>query len=75
MDPDSIQTEPIIDPGPLDATDVAPGPSQVSGSPTAGRGRGAAIRRAAIGLALVLTFALGIGVGRLVPSVDRKSVV
>ena len=31
MDPDSIPTEPIIDPGPLDATAVAPGPSQASG--------------------------------------------
>ena len=68
MDPDSIPTEPIIDPGPLDATDVAPGPSQVSGSPTADRGRGTAIRRAAIGLALALTFTVGIGVGRLAPS-------
>ncbi len=70
MDPDSIPTEPIIDPGPLDATDVAPGPSQASGSPTAGRGRGAAIRRVAIGLALALTFSVGIGVGRLVPSAE-----
>lgn len=69
MDPDTIPTEPIIDPGPLDATDVAPGPSQVSGSPTAGRGSGPAIRRAAIGLALALTFTVGIGVGRLVPPV------
>jgi carboxyl-terminal processing protease len=70
MDPDSIPTEPIIDPGPLDATDVAPGPSQVSGSPTAGRGRGTGIRRAAIGLALALTFTVGIWVGRLVPSIE-----
>ena len=70
MDPDSIPTKPIIDPGPLDATAVAPGPSQVSGSPTAGRGRGTAIRRAVIGLALALTFSVGIGVGRLVPSVE-----
>jgi carboxyl-terminal processing protease len=70
MDHDSIPTEPIIDPVPPDATTVAPGPSQVSGSPTAGRGRGPAIRRAAIGLALALTFSVGIGVGRLVPSVE-----
>jgi C-terminal peptidase (prc) len=70
MDPDSIPTEPIIDPGPLDATAVAPGPSQVSGSPTAGRGRGTAIRRTAIGLALALTFSVGIGVGRLVPPAE-----
>jgi carboxyl-terminal processing protease len=70
MDPASIPAEPIIDPGPLDATNVAPGPSQASGSPTAGRGRGTEIRRAAIGLALALTFSVGIGVGRLVPSVE-----
>jgi carboxyl-terminal processing protease len=68
MDPDSIPTEPIIDPGPPDATAVAPSPSQVSGSPTAGRGRGTAIRGAAIGLALALTFSVGIGVGSLVTS-------
>jgi carboxyl-terminal processing protease len=66
MDSDSIPTEPIIDPGPLGATAVEPGPSQVSGSPTAGGGRGSTIRRSAIGLALVLTFSVGIGVGRLV---------
>src|SRR5260221_6756355 len=70
MDPDSIPTEPIIDPGPLDATAVATGPSQASGSPTAGRGRGTAIRRAAIGLALALTFSVGIGVGSLVTSAE-----
>jgi len=70
MDPDSIPTEPIIDPEPPDATVVAPGPSQVPGSPTAGRGRGTAIRRAAIGLALALTFSVGIGVGRLVPPAE-----
>ena len=70
MDSDSIPTEPIIDPGPPDATAVAPGPSQVPGSPTAGRGRGTAIRRVVIGLALALTFSAGIGVGRLVPSVE-----
>jgi carboxyl-terminal processing protease len=69
MDPDSIPTEPITDPEPLGATDVTPGPSQASGSPTAGRGRGPAIRRAGIGLALALTFTVGIGVGRLVPPV------
>ena len=70
QDPDSIPSEPIIDPVPLDATDVAAGPSQVSGSPTAGRGRGPGLRRVAIGLALALTFSVGIGVGRLVPSVE-----
>lgn len=66
-DPDSIPTEPIIDPGPPVARVVATGPSQAPGSPTAGRGSGSATRRAAIGLALALTFSLGVGVGRLAP--------
>ena len=70
MDPESISTEPIIDPGPPDATTVAPGPSQVSGSPTAGRRRETAIRRTAIGLALALMFSVGIGVGRFVPPAE-----
>jgi carboxyl-terminal processing protease len=67
MDPDSIPIEPTNDPGPLDGTAVAPRPSQVSGSPTASRGHGTAVRRATIGLALALTFSVGIGVGRSVP--------
>ena len=70
MDPDAIPTEPIIEPGLPDATDVAAGPSQVPGSPTAGLGRAAGLRRAAIGLALALTFSVGIGVGRLVPPAE-----
>ena len=65
MDSDPIQTEPTTDPEPPAATSLATGPSQASGSPAAGRGRGSVIRRAVIGLALALTFSVGIGVGRL----------
>lgn len=65
MDPDPIPTEPTTDPAPPDATSVADGPSQASGSPAAGRGRGPRFRRAVTGLALVLTFSVGIGVGRI----------
>jgi carboxyl-terminal processing protease len=65
MDLDPIPTEPTTDLEPPDATPVANGPSQASGSPAAGRGRGPLIRRLAIALALVLTFGVGIGVGRL----------
>jgi carboxyl-terminal processing protease len=66
MDTDPIPTEPTIDAEPPVATPVVPGPSLASTSPAAGRGRGTVIRRVAIGLALVLTFSVGIGVGRLV---------
>ncbi len=65
MDSEPIPAEPTTDPEPPDATSLATGPSLASGSMAAGRGRGSAVRRAAIGLALVLTFSVGIGVGRL----------
>ena len=64
MDPDTIPTEPTTDIEPP-ATAVVTGPSLASTSPAAGRGRGSMIHRAAIGLALVLTFSVGIGVGLL----------
>jgi len=66
-DTQPIPTEPTTDPEPPDATSLATGPSLATASPAAGRGRGRIIRRAAIGLALVLTFSVGIGVGRLSP--------
>jgi len=66
MDPEPIPTEPTTDPEPPDATSVTSGPSLASESTAAGRGRGAKVRRAAIGLAFVLTFSVGIGVGGLV---------
>ncbi|MFL5644923.1 MAG: S41 family peptidase [Chloroflexota bacterium] len=65
MDFDPIPTEPTTDPEPPVTTPVVPGPSLASESPAAGRGRGSWLRRAAIGLALVVTFSVGIGVGRL----------
>ena len=65
MDSDPIPTEPTTDPEPPVMTPVVPGPSLASESPAAGRGRGSKVRRAAIGLALVVTFSVGIGVGRL----------
>jgi len=64
MDPDTIPTEPTTDFEPPD-TSVVTGPSLASASPAAGRRRGSWIHRAAIGLALVLTFSVGIGVGLL----------
>jgi carboxyl-terminal processing protease len=68
MDPDPIPTEPTTDPAPPEANPFAEGPSQAWGSPAAGRGRGSVVRRLAIGLAFVLTFGVGIGVGRFMPS-------
>ncbi len=65
MDSDPIQTEPTTDAELPVATPVVPGPSLVSTSPAAGRGRGLMVRRAVLGLALVLTFSVGIGVGNL----------
>ena len=62
-DPDPIPTEPTTDPGPPDADMFAPGPSQAWGSPAAGRGRGPTVGRMVTGLALALTFSVGIGVG------------
>jgi carboxyl-terminal processing protease len=67
LDTDPIPTEPTIDPEPPETTSLASGPSLASGSPAAGRGRGTVLRRAAIGLVLVVTFGVGIGVGRLAP--------
>lgn len=68
MDLEPITTEPTTDLEPPSATPVVPGPSQVSGSPAAGRRRGTMVHRAAIALALVLTFGVGIGVGGLAVS-------
>jgi carboxyl-terminal processing protease len=64
MDRDTIPTEPTTDFEPP-ATSIVTGPSLVSTSPAAGRRRGSWLRRAAIALALVVTFSVGIGVGLL----------
>ncbi|MEO8571488.1 MAG: S41 family peptidase, partial [Chloroflexota bacterium] len=65
MDLESIPTEPTTDPEPPAATQVVTGSSLAPVSSAAGRARGSRLRRAAIGLALVLTFSVGIGIGRL----------
>ena len=65
MDHEPTPAEPTTDPEPPAATPVVTGPSLAPGSSAAGRARGSTVRRAAIGLALVLAFSVGIGVGRL----------
>lgn len=65
MDPEPIPTEPTTDPEPPAAASVATEPSLAPGSSAGGRVNGSTLRRAAVGLALVLTFSVGIGIGRL----------
>jgi carboxyl-terminal processing protease len=64
LGPNPIPTEPTTDLEPPATTPVVSGPSQASSSPAAGRGGGSVVRGGAIGLALALTFVLGVGVGR-----------
>ncbi len=66
MDTDRIPTEPTIDHEPPSVTSLAPGPSQALTSTAAGRGSRTALIGGVVGLALVVTFSAGIGVGRLV---------
>jgi carboxyl-terminal processing protease len=66
MNTDGIPTEPTTDHEPPGVTSLTPGPSQAPTSPAVGRGARAAIIGAIVGLALVVTFSAGIGVGRLV---------
>ena len=66
MDTEPIPTEPTTDPEPPDVTSLTPGPSQAPTSPAAGRGRRTVLIGAVVGLALVVMFSAGIGVGRLV---------
>src|SRR6187455_3460722 len=68
-DPERIQAVPTTDAEPPAATSVVTGPSQVPTSQADGRGRRSWGRRALIGLVLVATFTVGIGVGQLAPSV------
>jgi carboxyl-terminal processing protease len=63
MDPEPIQAEPTIDPEPPDATSLTTGTSLATGSAAGGRGRGRMVRRGVVGLALAVTFVVGIGVG------------
>ena len=68
MDSDRIPTVPTTDAVPPGVTSLTPGPSQVTASPAAGRGRRSGISGAVVGIALVVTFSAGIGVGGLVAS-------
>ncbi|HEX6868593.1 MAG TPA: PDZ domain-containing protein, partial [Candidatus Limnocylindrales bacterium] len=68
MDSDRIPTEPTTDAVPPDVTSLTPGPSQVTTSSADGRGRRSRITGAVVGIALVVTFSAGIGVGGLVAS-------
>ncbi len=70
MDTDRNPTQPTTDPEPPGVTSLTPGPSQAPVSSAAGRGRRTALIGAVVGLALVVTFTAGIGVGRLVAPVD-----
>ena len=63
IDPDPIPSEPTTEPRPPDSNLFASGPSQAWGSPAAGRGRGPTIGRLVMGLALALTFSVGIKIG------------
>jgi carboxyl-terminal processing protease len=67
-DPEPIPTEPTTDIEPPATAYTATGTSLASASPAADRRRGSTIRRAAMLLALVLAFSVGIGVGRLGPA-------
>jgi len=66
MDTDGIPTEPTTDHEPPSVTSLTPGPSQAPTSPAAGQGGRAVLIGAIVGLALIVTFSAGIGVGRLV---------
>ena len=66
MNTDGIPTEPTTDHEPPDVTSLTPGPSQAPKSTAAGQGGRAVLIGAIVGLALVVTFSAGIGVGRLV---------
>ena len=66
MDTDRIPTEPTTDQEPPNVTSLTTGPSQAPTSPAAGRGHRSALVGVVVGIALVLTFSAGIGIGRLV---------
>ena len=73
MDTDRIPTQPTTTEEPPGMTSVTPGPSQVRMSPAAGRGGRAALIGSVVGLALIVTFTAGIGVGRLLGPVAPGS--
>jgi carboxyl-terminal processing protease len=65
MDTDRIPTQPTTADEPPSATSLTPGPSQAPRPAAAGRGGRTALIGAVVGIALVVTFTAGIGVGRL----------
>ena len=66
MDNDRNPIEPTTDHEPPSVTSLTPGPSQAPTSSAGGQGGRAALIGVVVGLALVVTFSAGIGVGRLV---------
>jgi carboxyl-terminal processing protease len=66
MDTDQIPTRPTSDQEPPGATSLVPGPSQALTSPAVDRGSRSALIGAVVGIALIVTFTAGLGVGRLV---------
>ncbi|HEV8281519.1 MAG TPA: S41 family peptidase [Candidatus Limnocylindrales bacterium] len=65
MDTDRIPTQPTTADEPPGVTSLTPGPSQAPTPPAAGRGGRTALIGSVVGLALIVTFTAGIGVGRL----------
>jgi carboxyl-terminal processing protease len=65
MDTDRIPTQPTTTDEPPGVTSVTPGPSQAPKPSASGRGSRAALIGSVVGLALIVTFTAGIGVGRL----------
>jgi carboxyl-terminal processing protease len=66
MDTDQIPTQPTTTDEPPGMTSLTPGPSQAPTPSAAGRGGRTALIGSVVGLALIVTFTAGIGVGRLV---------
>jgi carboxyl-terminal processing protease len=65
MDTDRIPTQPTSTEEPPGVTSLTPGPSQAPTPSAAGRGGRTALIGSVVGLALIVTFTAGIGVGRL----------
>ena len=65
MDTDRIPTQPTSADEPPGMTSLTPGPSQAPTPSAAGRGSRTALIGSVVGLALIVTFTAGIGVGRL----------
>ena len=65
MDTDRIPTQPTTTDEPPSVTSLTPGPSQAPRAAAAGRGGRTALVGAVVGIALVVMFTAGIGVGRL----------